>query len=216
MSGLPRLSARENLDFFATLEDVPRPDRPKRIRWALGMVGLHSDADTLVMSLPAACIKTAIARALRQGPSILLLGMSLRAASIRLLYAVWKLARGLPEQGKTVLLATHKLRSRQRGRFRCGIASRQSGGAATLFAVKVRSNCVLSIFTPPAKRKKKCFSRRAHEQSPLRLCDKLLAIVARFPHWHPLPLRLSDDGSGNRSRTGRVLLSSAPSAHHSA
>lgn len=107
-SFFPRLSARENLDFFATLEDVPRPERPKRIRWALGMVGLHSDADTLVMKFSSGMYqRLAIARSLLKDPGILLLDEPTRSLDPASSMQFWKLVRGLSEQGKTVLLATH-------------------------------------------------------------------------------------------------------------
>src|SRR5579863_3630935 len=40
-SFFPRLSARENLDFFAALDDVPRNQRRTRIDSLLRQVGLH-------------------------------------------------------------------------------------------------------------------------------------------------------------------------------
>src|ERR1700745_2273137 len=48
-SFFPRLSARENLDFFAALDDVPRKVRPARIEAILAETGLLDAADTLVM-----------------------------------------------------------------------------------------------------------------------------------------------------------------------
>ena len=107
-SFFPRLSGRENLDFFAALEDVPRDQRPKRIRWALGMVGLHSDSHTLVMKFSSGMYqRLAIARALLKDPAILLLDEPTRSLDPASAMQFWKLVRSLSEQGKTVLLATH-------------------------------------------------------------------------------------------------------------
>src|SRR5438067_10148720 len=39
-SFIARLTARENLDFFAALDDVPRPRRPQRIREVLELTGV--------------------------------------------------------------------------------------------------------------------------------------------------------------------------------
>src|SRR5580693_4386127 len=48
-SFFPRLSASENLDFFAALDEVDRSDRPTRIQQVLLDTGLVEQADTLVM-----------------------------------------------------------------------------------------------------------------------------------------------------------------------
>src|SRR5271157_2112619 len=48
-SFFPRLSARENLEFFAALDEVSRCERPHRIEAVLGDTGLEGQADTLVM-----------------------------------------------------------------------------------------------------------------------------------------------------------------------
>src|SRR6266478_2254431 len=48
-SFFPRLSARENLDFFAALDDIPRRLRAERVDQLLARTGLHDSADTLVM-----------------------------------------------------------------------------------------------------------------------------------------------------------------------
>jgi len=48
-SFFPRLSARENLDFFAALDDIPRKARPERVDQLLSQTGLRDSADTLVM-----------------------------------------------------------------------------------------------------------------------------------------------------------------------
>ena len=48
-SFFPRLSARENLDFFAALDEVSRRERRQRIAEVLADTGLEEQADTLVM-----------------------------------------------------------------------------------------------------------------------------------------------------------------------
>src|SRR5271157_4419985 len=48
-SFFPRLSAGENLDFFAALDEVPRSERAQRIKQVLYDTGLEGQADTLVM-----------------------------------------------------------------------------------------------------------------------------------------------------------------------
>src|SRR5580700_2185227 len=48
-SFFPRLSARENLEFFAALDEVPRRERSQRINEVLRDTGLDEQTDTLVM-----------------------------------------------------------------------------------------------------------------------------------------------------------------------
>src|ERR1700688_2576259 len=48
-SFFPRLSARENLEFFAALDEVSRRDRAQRITDVLRDTGLDEQADILVM-----------------------------------------------------------------------------------------------------------------------------------------------------------------------
>src|SRR5246500_2481567 len=64
-SFFPRLSARENLDFFAALEDVPAKIRRARIQTMLERTGLQDTANTLVMKFSSGMYqRLAIARAL--------------------------------------------------------------------------------------------------------------------------------------------------------
>ena len=48
-SFFPRLSARENLEFFASLDEVSRSERARRIEKVLADTGLAEQAETLVM-----------------------------------------------------------------------------------------------------------------------------------------------------------------------
>ena len=64
-SFFPRLSARENLDFFATLDNVPRGRRPREIEHVLHSVGLTEHADKLVMKFSSGMYqRLGLARAL--------------------------------------------------------------------------------------------------------------------------------------------------------
>ena len=73
-SFFPRLSARENLDFFAALDDVPRRSRPRQIELVLERTGLLDAADTLVMKFSSGMYqRLGIARALIKEPSVILL-----------------------------------------------------------------------------------------------------------------------------------------------
>ena len=102
----PRLTARENLGFFATLEDIS--GRSSRVDRALAETGLNEHADTLTMKFSSGMFqRLGIARALLKDPSVLLLDEPTRSldpvAREQLLELVRRQASGI----KSVLMATH-------------------------------------------------------------------------------------------------------------
>ena len=107
-SFFPRLSAGENLDFFAALDDVSRRERPTRVDGMLNRVGLAEAADTLVMKFSSGMYqRLGIARALIKQPSVLLLDEPTRSLDPASAAHFWSLVRTLPTHGTTVILATH-------------------------------------------------------------------------------------------------------------
>ena len=107
-SFFPRLSARENLDFFAALDNVPRKSRSRRVDTMLERVGLADAGDTLVMKFSSGMYqRLGIARALIKEPSVILLDEPTRSLDPAAAGHFWNLVRELPAHGATVLLATH-------------------------------------------------------------------------------------------------------------
>ncbi len=107
-SFFPRLSARENLDFFAALDDVPRRERPARIDEVLGDTGLAEQADTLVMKFSSGMYqRLGLARALVKRPSVLLLDEPTRSLDAAATSHLWATIRALAGQDTIVFLATH-------------------------------------------------------------------------------------------------------------
>ncbi|MBV9574626.1 MAG: ABC transporter ATP-binding protein [Acidobacteriales bacterium] len=107
-SFFPRLSARENLDFFAALDDVPRRLRANYITNMLERVGLSQAADTLVMKFSSGMYqRLGIARALIKQPAVILLDEPTRSLDPGSSTQFWQLVRELADCGATVLLATH-------------------------------------------------------------------------------------------------------------
>jgi ABC-2 type transport system ATP-binding protein len=107
-SFFPRLSARENLEFFAALDEVPRLERSHRIDEVLRNTGLTEPADTLVMKFSSGMYqRLGIARALIKRPAILLLDEPTRSLDAAATAHFWTTIRSLAQQQATILLATH-------------------------------------------------------------------------------------------------------------
>ncbi|HMD16899.1 MAG TPA: ABC transporter ATP-binding protein [Terriglobales bacterium] len=107
-SFFPRLSARENLDFFAALDEVTRSERQQRIKEVLSDTGLEEQADTLVMKFSSGMYqRLGIARALVKRPSVLLLDEPTRSLDAATTAHFWATIRALARQQTTVLLTTH-------------------------------------------------------------------------------------------------------------
>jgi len=107
-SFFPRLSARENLEFFATLDEVSRRDRPQRITNVLRDTGLEEQADILVMKFSSGMYqRLGIARALVKRPKVLLLDEPTRSLDAGTTAHFWATIRSLAQQDTTILLATH-------------------------------------------------------------------------------------------------------------
>jgi ABC-type multidrug transport system ATPase subunit len=107
-SFFPRLSARENLEFFATLDEVPRNERALRIEEVFRDTGLEEQSDTLVMKFSSGMYqRLGIARALVKHPGVLLLDEPTRSLDAGTTAHFWTTIRALARQQTTVLLATH-------------------------------------------------------------------------------------------------------------
>jgi len=107
-SFFPRFTARENLDFFAALEDLPRRERPHRVESVLRDVGLQDAGGKQAMKLSSGMYqRLGIARALIKRPSVLLLDEPTRSLEPAAASHLWRLIRELASNGITILLATH-------------------------------------------------------------------------------------------------------------
>jgi len=107
-SFFPRLSARENLEFFAALDDVPRRECPSRIDEVLHDTGLAEQSNTLVMKFSSGMYqRLGIARALVKRPNVLLLDEPTRSLDAATTAHFWTTIRSLADRQTTILLATH-------------------------------------------------------------------------------------------------------------
>jgi ABC-2 type transport system ATP-binding protein len=107
-SFFPRLTIRENLEFFAALENLRRHDVSVRAESVLSCVSLEHIGDKQVMKLSSGMHqRLGIARAMIKKPSILLLDEPTRSLDPAAADELWSLIHNLSIMGTTVILATH-------------------------------------------------------------------------------------------------------------
>jgi len=107
-SFFPRLTARENLEFFAALENVSRRDCRGRVESALQQVAMRDAADQQVMKFSSGMHqRLGIARALLKKPSVLLLDEPSRSLDLATASQLRELIHELSAGGIAILLATH-------------------------------------------------------------------------------------------------------------
>lgn len=107
-----RLSGRQNLQYFAALNDIPRGEASRRIADLLALLGLDDVADRRVMYYSTGMRqKLALARGLLTDPEILLLDEPARSLDPLAARSFWQFIKEelIARQGKTILLATHNL-----------------------------------------------------------------------------------------------------------
>jgi ABC-2 type transport system ATP-binding protein len=108
----PRLSARENLEFFALLNDLTAAEAKQKIAALFDLVGLN-DAGTVAFQKLSQGMKQrlALARALLTDPPVLLLDEPSKSLDPLLQREIWRFLRSVlaEKMRKTILLVTHSL-----------------------------------------------------------------------------------------------------------
>jgi|HubBroStandDraft_6_1064221.scaffolds.fasta_scaffold02963_4 sodium transport system ATP-binding protein len=106
----PRLTTRENLNYFGELRGIPRGQLAKRVDQVLSQLGLEAIADRRTAGFSQGeRMKTALARAILHSPQNLLLdepGNGLDVPSVR---AVRLLLRQMRDSGMCIVLSSHIL-----------------------------------------------------------------------------------------------------------
>ena len=104
-----RLTAKENLDFFAAIYGIERRARPERIEKGLASVGLASAADQRVRTLSGGMKRRLeLARALLHLPAVLVLDEPTVGLDPQTRRIVWEhLASIARENDRTVFVTTH-------------------------------------------------------------------------------------------------------------
>jgi ABC-2 type transport system ATP-binding protein len=102
------LTVEENIEFFANLNGVPRPDRPARRDWVLDMAGLREHRARLTRELPLGWKqRLALGTAVLHRPALLFLDEPTSGVDPLSRRAFWELIYTLTEQGTTVFVSTH-------------------------------------------------------------------------------------------------------------
>jgi sodium transport system ATP-binding protein len=106
-----RLSARENIAYFASLHRMDPCMIHSIIDRYVSMFGMESYIDRRALTFSKGMIqKTAIARALIHDPAVLLLDEPCTGLDVGSSLVMYNLIRDLRKQGKTIMLATHSIR----------------------------------------------------------------------------------------------------------
>jgi ABC-2 type transport system ATP-binding protein len=116
------LTCEENLNFFAQIYGLDRPQRRHRIKSSLSAVNLLDRARSPVETLSGGMQRRMnIAVAIVHQPKLLILDEPTTGLDIESRYEIWDLIGELRRQGMTILLTTHLLDEAQRLCQRIGI-----------------------------------------------------------------------------------------------
>ena len=110
-----RLSAYENLRYFASIYYVPKDEAERRIKELLQLVGLWERRNDLVMGFSRGMKqRLAIAKALINDPEVLFLDEPTLGLDVQSALFVREFVEKLVREGKTVLLTTHYMAEAER------------------------------------------------------------------------------------------------------
>ncbi len=104
----PRLTARETLEFFASVGGVPRSGLAERVDELIQKLGISAFAETRIDRLSSGMRqKVAIARTLAHDPPVLIFDEPTVGLDVLVALEMLDVIRALRDQGKTVVLSTH-------------------------------------------------------------------------------------------------------------
>jgi sodium transport system ATP-binding protein len=111
----PRLSARENITYFAQLSEVPDSELKRRVDAVIGRLDIHSFANQRAESLSSGQKqKLAIARAIVHDPSVLMFDEPTSNLDVLASREVREFMVESKERGKCVIFSTHVLHDAER------------------------------------------------------------------------------------------------------
>ncbi|HME87571.1 MAG TPA: ABC transporter ATP-binding protein, partial [Candidatus Nanoarchaeia archaeon] len=105
-----RLTVKENLEYFATLYDIPQQFIPQRIKTILDLVELTGEENTLGGELSGGMQKRLdIACSIINDPKVLILDEPTADLDPLLRKHIWALLRKINSTGKTIIISSHFL-----------------------------------------------------------------------------------------------------------
>jgi sodium transport system ATP-binding protein len=106
----PRLTARENIDYFARLRGIPEESRGERVQALLTDLGLTAIADRAVAGFSQGeAMKVALGRALVHRPSHLLLDEPTNGLDVPTQRVLRNLLKALRDAGTCIVFSSHVL-----------------------------------------------------------------------------------------------------------
>jgi ABC-2 type transport system ATP-binding protein len=119
------LTARENLEFIADLNNISRAESKQRVDKALEMVGLTAERDMITGKFSKGMKqRLGIADVLIKEPKLIILDEPTSGLDPQGINQLLELIAGLPKMGTTVLLSSHQLYQVQRVCHSIGILSK--------------------------------------------------------------------------------------------
>ncbi len=196
------LTTRENLEVFARLYRVPRPERRDAVDRALEIANLTARADSVVDELSGGMRRRLlIARGLVHRPELLLLDEPTVGLDPQVRTELWSLIDTLRSEGVTILMSTHYIEEAERLADEVAIMSAgrivARGRPAELVAEHVGREAV-EVYGP-APVLAEAEERAVAEGFPTRRSGPALAILGTersengsLPGGHPRPANLED------------------------
>jgi len=104
----PRLTARETLEFFASVNGYPADRLSGRVKGLVEQLGISAFAEVRVDRLSSGMKqKVAVARTLAHDPPVLIFDEPTVGLDVLVALEMQEVIRGQRDQGKTVILSTH-------------------------------------------------------------------------------------------------------------
>lgn len=111
----PKLTARENLSLFGSLQSIPGPQRKERVEWALEWVGLRDRANDRIETFSGGMKRRInIGCGVLHQPAVVLLDEPTVGVDPQSRERIYEMLESLQAEGVAILLTTHHLDEAER------------------------------------------------------------------------------------------------------